>query len=87
MSKELEQEEITGGSPEWRRFMKIWKKSEFGVKTRVFETYRQQDINYIQRHPNFQDKEKMNDIIKLVKEVSKDVQEDVETMVKEIEEI
>ncbi|WP_299116861.1 hypothetical protein [uncultured Winogradskyella sp.] len=70
-----------------QQLVQIWDLSEFGVKTRVFEEYSQQMIEYIRKHPNYKDEEKIKSIIECVKKHSKEVSEEVSEMFNQINSI
>lgn len=64
-----------------------WNASEFGVKTRVFNEYSQQQIAYILSHPKYSDVEKMQDIMICIEEKALEVKEEIEDMYNTIENI
>lgn len=50
-----------------------WDLCEFGIKTRVFNSYSQQSIEYIRKHPNYSDIEKIQDILDCIELHTKEV--------------
>jgi peptidyl-tRNA hydrolase len=70
-----------------QKLLSIWSLSEFGVKTRVFNHYSPQIIEYILKHPKYQNTDKINDIIQCVKDCTDDLLEEVNEMYNQIESI
>ncbi len=62
------------------QLVQIWSLSKFGVKTRVFDEYPQQNISYILSNPNYGDKQMIKDIIDCVKKHAEIVENEITQM-------
>ena len=67
-----------------QKLLKKWNSLEFGVKTRVFNEYSQQQIDYILKHPKYKDLDKMIDIMYVIDEKTKEVYDEVSEMYNQI---
>lgn len=65
----------------------IWSITEYGVKSRVFNSYSQQQIDYILKNPNYSNTNKVLDIIECIKIHSKELLDEVKEMYNQIESI
>lgn len=63
---------------------KKWELCEFGIKTRVFKSYSQQSIEYIRKHPNYSDEEKIQDIIDCLELHAKEVLGEITDMYNQV---
>ena len=70
-----------------QKLLNKWTSCEFGVKTRVFSEVSQQQIDYILKHPNYRDTEKMNEIIEIIEEKTQELFDDVSDMYNKINSI
>jgi len=61
-----------------------WDLCEFGVKTRVFNEYSSQQIDYIRKHPNYRDAKKMQDILDCIERNAQEVLEEITEMYNQI---
>ncbi|WP_372938657.1 hypothetical protein [Seonamhaeicola sp.] len=67
------------------KLLSKWNSLEFGVKTRVFNEFSQQQIDYILKHPNYKDTVKMHDIMDVIDEKAKEVYDEVSEMYNKIQ--
>tara|TARA_R110002012_G_scaffold287972_1_gene480566 strand:+ start:524 stop:757 length:234 start_codon:yes stop_codon:yes gene_type:complete len=69
------------------KLLEKWKLCEFGVKTRVFNEIPQQQIDYILKHENYRDENKIQEVLKCIDKCSKELLNEVIKMTDEIRNI